>query len=75
MKLFHQLKIGHRIVALVVVSILAMVALVASGLLSERDTMMVDRRAKVQDLVSVAYSSAAFYAGEEKTGRLSREDA
>jgi len=70
-----NLRIGLRILLIVVAAVVGMTAIAAIGLLRLHDTLLQDRQDKTQQIVGIAHDMIAGYEAQIKTGQLSDEDA
>ena len=70
-----QMSLRTKLAGMTVVTVIAMLALIAVMLTGERQQMMEDRQFKVRSLVDAATSMVGHYEKEAREGRMSVEDA
>ena len=73
--LLDKLKIGGRILLIVVGTIVGIVCVGGYALYEIRQNLFEDRKVKTEHVVDTAHSILEYYAAEEKAGRLSQADA
>ena len=71
----HHMSLNRRLVATILATILALAALFAGVLFTERSLLLQDRQEKVRNLVEVALGVVTHYESQSRAGKLSREEA
>lgn len=72
---FHDLKISHQLYSLNVIFLISMMLIVLYVMSHYHDGLMEDRKAKTENIVSVAHSLVEKYVSAYKAGEMSLEEA
>ncbi len=72
-KVLGNLRIFHKLVLIILVSLIGMALVGGLGMKTLYDNLFEDRKLKTRHVVETAYNTVANFGGQEKTGELSQE--